>query len=155
NVGGILGRRCAEAGHVVTFGARNPQDPKVQAEGTRAGAAVASPRQAAAGADVVVLAVPWNAACQTVSDLGDLSGKILLDCTNPLTADLSGVELGTTTSGGEHVAAAARGAHVVKIFNTTGAANMADPRYGGSGVTMLYAGDDPQAKSVAAGLARE
>jgi predicted dinucleotide-binding enzyme len=51
------------------------------------------------------------------------------------------------------VAAAAQGARVVKIFNTTGAANMADPRYGNAGVTMLYAGDDPAAKSVAASLA--
>jgi predicted dinucleotide-binding enzyme len=51
------------------------------------------------------------------------------------------------------VAAVARGAKVVKIFNTTGAGNMADPSYGGKGVTMLYAGDGADAKAVAARLA--
>jgi 8-hydroxy-5-deazaflavin:NADPH oxidoreductase len=99
--------------------------------------------------------VPWQAARPAVAELGDLSGKVLLDCTNPLAPDLSGLEVGTTTSGGEQVAAAAKGANVVKIFNTTGAANMEDPGYNGTGVTMLYAGDDPKAKSVAAGLARD
>ena len=53
------------------------------------------------------------------------------------------------------MAAVAKGAKVVKIFNTTGAGNMANPRYGDEGVTMLFAGDDPGAKSVAAQLARD
>src|SRR5262245_43018055 len=130
NVGGVLGRRWAEAGHEITFGARHPESPRAQAEAQAAGARLASPRAAAAGAEVVVLAVPWQSALPAVADLGDLSGKVLLDCTNPLLPDLSGLEAGTTTSGGEQVAAAAKGARVVKIFNTTGAANMADPRYG-------------------------
>jgi NADPH-dependent F420 reductase len=155
NVGAVLGRRWAKAGHSVTFGSRNPGDPKALAEGQAAGARLATPQEAAAGAEVVVLAVPWKAACQTAADLGDLAGKVLLDCTNPLAPDLSGLEVGTTTSGGEQVAAAAKGAKVVKIFNTTGAANMADPRFGEVGATMFYAGDDPEAKSIAAGLARE
>jgi predicted dinucleotide-binding enzyme len=47
------------------------------------------------------------------------------------------------------------GSRVVKIFNTTGANNMADPDYGGTAATMLYAGDDADAKSVAASLARD
>jgi predicted dinucleotide-binding enzyme len=47
------------------------------------------------------------------------------------------------------------GARVVKIFNTNGARNMADPDYGGHKVTMLYAGDDEQANQVAASLAAE
>src|SRR5205814_267144 len=91
----------------------------------------------------------------TLAAAGDLKGKVLLDCTNPLTRDLSGLEVSGTTSGGEFVAAHAPGARVVKIFNTTGAGNMADPRYGGSGITMLYAGDDAQAKATAARLARD
>ena len=32
NVGGVLGRRWAEARHGVTFGARRPENPQAQAE---------------------------------------------------------------------------------------------------------------------------
>ena len=155
NVGNVLGRRWVEAGHEVFFGVRDVTKAEAIAEAKAAGAALALVSDAAARAEVVVLAVPWKAAVGTVFALGDLSGKILLDCTNPLTADLTGLEAGTTTSGGEQVAAAAKGARVVKIFNTTGAGNMADPQYGGTVVTMLYAGDDIDAKTVAAQLATD
>lgn len=151
NVGGALGRRWAEAGHEVVFGARDPAGAKAPAAGGR----VASVRDAAAAAEVVVLAVPWPAVRDALASAGDLAGKVLLDCTNPLTPDLSGLEVGTTTSAGEQVARLAPGAKVVKIFNTTGAGNMADPRYGGAGATMLYAGDDAGAKGAAARLARD
>lgn len=153
NVGSVLGRRWAGAGHDVTFGVRDVKRPEAVAEARTAGASLASPAEAAAGAEVILLAVPWKAALGTAAALGDLEGKVLLDCTNPLTADLAGLEVGTTSSGGELVAAAAKGARVVKIFNTTGAANMADPRYGDRGATMFYAGDDAEAKEVAADLA--
>lgn len=156
NVGGALGRRWAEKGHQVVFGARDPGDAKSRAEAKEMGAAVASVPEAVAGAEVVVLAVPWPAALPAVSRVAAaLKGKVLLDCTNPLTADLSGLVVGTTTSAGEEVAKAAPGARVVKIFNTTGAPNMADNRYGGAPLTMLYAGDDDAAKQTAAGLARD
>jgi predicted dinucleotide-binding enzyme len=155
NVGGALGRRWAEAGHQVTFGARNPGDPKTLSEAKALGAAAAGVADAAAGAEVVVLAVPWQAVPSTLAAAGDLAGKVLLDCTNPLTPDLSGLEVGPTTSGGEQVAKAAPGAKVVKVFNTTGAGNMADPRYGATRLTMLYAGDDAAAKQATARLAAD
>jgi predicted dinucleotide-binding enzyme len=155
NVGAALGRRWVEAGHEVVFGARDPADPR--AKGTAGGmkARLASVPEAVAAAEVVALAVPFPAVGDALSSAGDLTAKVLLDCTNPLTADLSGLTLGTTTSGGEQVASLARGARVVKIFNTTGAGNMADPRYGDAPPTMLYAGDDAAAKAVAARLARD
>ncbi len=46
-------------------------------------------------------------------------------------------------------------ARVVKIFNTNGARNMANPDYGGHKVTMLYAGDDDGANQTAAKLAEQ
>jgi predicted dinucleotide-binding enzyme len=116
-VGGALGKRWAEAGHEVTFGARDPASPDKQA--------------------------------------GDLAGKVLLDCTNPLTPDFAGLVVGTTDSAGEQVARLAPRAKVVKVFNTNGAANMASPDHGTSRVTMLYAGDDAAANQVAARLAAD
>jgi len=79
----------------------------------------------------------------------------LLDCTNPLKPDLSGLTVGYTASGGEQVAGWAPGARVVKIFNTTGFPNMANPEYPEGRSMMLYCGDDPAAKKVAAQLATD
>ena len=50
----------------------------------------------------------------TTADLPNLSGKTVIDCTNPLKADLSGLDIGHTTSAGERVAGWARGAKVFK-----------------------------------------
>jgi predicted dinucleotide-binding enzyme len=155
NVGGVLGRRWAGAGHEVTFGVRDPAKAEAIAKARASGTALASVGGAAAGAEVVVLAVPWPAVPAAIAEAGDLAGKVLLDCTNPLAPDLSGLELGTTTSGGERMAELAKGARVVKIFNTTGAANMEDPHYGDARATMLYAGDDSDAKAIAARLAAD
>lgn len=154
-VGGVLGNRWAQAGHTVVFGVRDPDNPKKQAEAHAVKASLATVEEAAKGAEVVLLAVPLRAVPDALKAAGDLSGKVLLDCTNPLTPDLFGLTIGTTDSAGEQVARLAPGAKVVKIFNTNGAANMADPNYGNSKVTMLYAGDDSAANRVAADLAAE
>jgi len=140
SVGGTLGRRWAGGGHAVTYGVRRPRaaDEKAVADAAR-------------GAEVVLLAVPWGAAREALQACGDLAGKVLLDCTNPLQPDLAGLEVGLDTSAGERVAGWAPGARVVKIFNSTGANIMADPR----GATMFLAGDDAAAKEQAAALAAE
>jgi 8-hydroxy-5-deazaflavin:NADPH oxidoreductase len=161
NVGGALGTGWARAGHEVRYGVRDAGDPagdpklaKLVAEsGGRA--AAASVAEAAAWGEAVALTVPWGAAKDAIASAGDLAGKVLLDCTNPLTKDLSGLAVGPDTSAGEQVAGWAQGAKVVKIFNTTGANNMADPRYGGEAATMLYCGDDAGAKETAARLAAD
>jgi predicted dinucleotide-binding enzyme len=157
NVGGTLGVAWATRGHEVSFGVRDIADPRLADVLARAGgeARVATVKDAAAAADVVALTVPWPAAQDALRSAGDLRGKILLDCTNPLKPDLSGLTVGYTTSGAEHVAAWAPGARVVKIFNTTGFPNMANPAYREGRSMMLYCGDDDAAKGVAAHLAAE
>lgn len=150
NVGGTLGRRWAGAGHEVVFGTRHPG--RVE---TPPGARAAGVREAAEHGEVVVLATPWDGVREALAAAGDLTSKVLLDCTNPVKADLSGLEIGHTTSAAEQVAALAPGAHVVKIFNSTGAGNMADPLYGEQAATMFHCGDDAGAKGVAAGLAAD
>jgi 8-hydroxy-5-deazaflavin:NADPH oxidoreductase len=78
---------------------------------------------------------------------GNLSGKIVIDCTNPLKPDLSGLAIGHTTSAAEQVASWAKGARVVKCFNTTSANNMANPNYGNDRPVMFLCGGDADAKS--------
>ena len=154
-MGGALGEAWARHGHEVFFGVRNPDSADAKALLHRCGprARATFVDDAVREGEVVVVALPWPAT-KTVLESVNLTGKIVLDCTNPLKADLSGLEVGTTTSGGEMVAEWAKGAHVVKIFNTTGYGNMENPLYGGEHITMFYCGDDTDAKQTAAELAR-
>src|SRR5215475_5715223 len=157
NVGGTLGTGWASRGHEIFFGVRDTADPKLAELLARGRGAVRATgvNEAAASAEVVALTVPWPAAQDALRSAGNLGGKILLDCTNPLKPDLSGLTVGYTASGAEHVAAWAPSARVVKIFNTTGFPNMANPEYREGRSMMLYCGDDAQAKTLAAQLAAE
>jgi len=83
-----------------------------------------------------------------------LDGKVLVDATNPLTPTLD-LALGFTDSAGETVARLAKGARVVKAFNTTGAGNMANTAYPGGKLMMAVAGDDAEAKKTVMGLASD
>lgn len=155
NVGGTLGTAWAAKGHDVVFGVRDPREAKVQEllRATGGKARAASVREAAAAAELVLLATPWGAAQDALRAAGDLKGKILVDATNPLKPDFSGLALGHTTSAGEEVARWAPGARVVKAFNTIGAQHMTDPRIAGQRPSMFVCGDDPAAKQTVAGLA--
>lgn len=149
NVGGSLGAGWAKAGHSVIFGSRNPVGDEVQQWVKKAGAnaRAALVPETVAAADVLVLATPWKAAQAVVEGLGDLGGKVLIDLINPLLPDLSGLDVGTTTSAGELVASWARNARVVKAFNTVGFNIMADTNFGADRPVMFYCGDDADAKS--------
>lgn len=153
NVGGTLGSRWANNGHQVVFGTRSPNSEKVQKllESAGENSRAESASKATAGADVVVIAVPWNVTQATIEAAGDLTGKIVVDCTNPVAPGLQ-LALGTTTSGSEQVAEWAKGGRVVKAFNTTGWENMADPIYDGDPTLMLICGDDADAKTAVAKL---
>lgn len=149
NVGGTLGSAWRDRGHDVAFGVRNPADPKYASLD-----AVTTNESAVAPAEIVVLCTPWQGTQQAVQGCGDLSGKILIDCTNPLTPDIAGLEIGHSTSGAEQVAQWAPGARVCKAMNQIGAAMMDGPQLPGKPV-MFVCGDDDQAKSVTTGLVSE
>jgi predicted dinucleotide-binding enzyme len=161
NVGGTLGRRWAQAGHKVVFGVREPNDEKVRTLLAAAGANARAGRveEATAASAVVVLTVPWEAADDAIRSAGVLTGKVLVDATNPVAMGLEGLQhgllVGHTTSAAEQVAAWARGARVVKAFNTTGFGNMHDPRYGSQAATMFLCGDDTEAKEVVTQLGKD
>jgi len=156
HVGGALGTGWARAGHEVIFGARNPKDVDAEQLVSQAGgkAKIASIADAVAKAEIVALAIPWGGVADTLEAIGaSLSGKILIDCTNPAAKwpDMDH----SAGSGGEQVARLAPDAKVVKAFNTTGYENMQNPKYGDGAVTMFYAGDDAEAKKVVHGLAKD
>jgi 8-hydroxy-5-deazaflavin:NADPH oxidoreductase len=157
NVGGALGTRWAKIGHEVIFGTRDPQGMEKNQLAAKASGktSAASFADTARQGEVLLLATPWPAAEEVIRGLGDLNGKILIDATNPLLPDLSGLTLGTATSAGERVAAWARGARVVKAFNTVGANIMENPAFEGHRPVMFYCGDDADAKQVVAKLISE
>jgi hypothetical protein len=150
NVGGALGQNWAQKGHDIVFGVRDPKAEKMQALVGKIGgkAKAASPAEAAAAADVIVLSTPWPATETVIRSMGSLKGKIVLDATNPLTRGPDGIalEIGHSISAGEKVQGWATGASVFKTLNTTGFSNMADPVFKGVKSVMFVAGDDAAAK---------
>jgi hypothetical protein len=149
HVGSTLGSGWARHGHDITFGVRNPKKTD-----SATMARIVPVMEAAQSSDLIVLSVPWNAVPDALLSTGDLTGKVLLDVTNPFLPDLSGLDLKPGMSGGQKVASLTN-AIVVKIFNSTGYPNMANPDYHGQRATMFYCGDDDNAKRVAAGLAND
>src|SRR5690606_7330972 len=85
NVGAALGQRFAAVGHEVVYGSREPDrsDVRQLVEASGPSASAATPGVAAEGADFIVLAVPWEVVEQVTRGLGDLSGRIVVDPTNP------------------------------------------------------------------------
>ena len=139
-----MGRLWVARGHSVTAGLR--AGSKGTDEAKKLGVAVSEPAAAAKGADVIALALPWQAVEATLASLGRIDGQIVLDATNPMRADLS-VIVPEAGSGGEQVAKWATGARVVKAFNTIGAALFGDPDF-----DMFYCGDDEGAKDMVRGV---
>src|SRR6185437_9738578 len=102
NVGGTLGTRWARNGHRVVFGSRDPEGEKTRKLVAEAGgnAAAAANAEMARMSEVVLLSTPSAATQQALRGVGDVTGKILIDATNPLLPDLSGLSLGLSTSEG-------------------------------------------------------
>jgi hypothetical protein len=155
NVGGALGKRWAAAGHEVKFGVRDTGKAEVVALLKTPGTSAGTVAEAAAFGEVVVLTTPWNATEAAIKTAGNLAGKVVVDCTNPLKPDLSGLSVGLDNSGAEMVAQWAAGARVVKCFNSTGAENMLNPQFGNDRAVMLLAGDDTTAKTTVTKLGQD
>lgn len=157
NVGAAIARGLAGKGHQVTLGVRDPLKPEVVAVVDATGAGTAAPQQAAQGAEVVVLALPWRVAEAAVKALGDLSGKVVIDCMNPLgmVDGALGLMVGHTTSGAEMVQGWLPGARVVKTLNQVGAEIMAKNDHLPHRPVQFVAGEDQAAKETAMALLRD
>jgi len=157
NVGKALGSRWAAMGHEVYFGARDPQSEEARqvCQSVGANSRLGTCREAIAACDLLLLAIPWDQARQVLQQASELDGKIVMDCINPLTSDLAGLELGFETSAAEQIAAWFPQTRVVKAFNTLSAATMQNSLYGGERAGMFYCGDDAQAKAAVRQLAEE
>ena len=148
NMGSGFVKQLTRAGHQVTITARNLEKAKALAA-NNAGAQALSVETAAAKADVIIVATAYVDAVPALTSLGDLHGKVVIDITNPLTADYMGLTLGHSTSAAEEIAKAVSGAKVVKAFNTVFAQVLAEGADFGNGqrVPVYFASDDTAAKT--------
>ena len=156
-MGSALGRLFASAGHRVTFSySRDPAKLERLARSVGARARAASPAEAVKDADVVVLAVLWHHVPSVLRAAGSMRGKVLIDCTNPLTKSDDALAIGHRISGGEVVGRRARGAVVVKAFNTVPSELLrAGTSVLGEQPAVCYCSDAPRAKRVVGRLIRQ
>ena len=153
NVGRALGGSLARAGHEVTFAGRDvAKTERVASE--LGGFAADTAADAAQGVDVIVLAIPSGEVAAVVTGIASAAvGKVVLDATNPLKPDYSGLANAGGPSTAELVAELVPGAHVAKAFNTLFGAVQADPTTHGTMLDALYATDDEVAAAAVPELA--
>ncbi len=146
-------KQLSAAGHQVRVAGRD--QVKAQALAKEHGASAADLADAAQGMDAVVVATPYEQAVAALRSVGNLSGQVVIDITNPLTADYMGLTLGHSTSAAEEIARAVPEIEVVKAFNTVFAQVMAEGADFGAGqkVSVFVASDSARAKQTASSLA--
>ena len=148
-IGGGLGRKWKAAGHEIIFGVRNPDDPKYTALKSE-GFKLVPLTEAMEASEIIAVAVPFNAAREVLGSAGDLSKKIIIDCTNAL----SGLPSGFLTAA-EAIRRWSGSEKVIKAFNATGSANLENPDYNGTMIDTYICGDDKDAKETVKKLAEQ
>lgn len=157
NMGAAFTQQLTRAGHQVSVTARNADKAQAVAQANPGATAVAMGSAAVASADAIVLATAYGDAAAALQSLGDaVNGKVVIDITNPLTADYMGLTLGHSTSAAEEIAKAAPGAQIVKAFNTVFAQVLAQGANFGNGqtVSVFVASDSERAKETVTALAQ-
>lgn len=147
NIGGTLGKKWAAAGHTITYGVRNPADPKYQAviAETSGRVTLATLAEAAATAEVVLLAIPGGGVDEFAAAHGHtLAGKIILDATNRV----GQAELHSFAA----LSAAAPNAKLFRAFSTLGWENFETPELGGQPVDLFFCGDEGDVRVVVESL---
>jgi predicted dinucleotide-binding enzyme len=136
--------RIAKAGHTVEVLSRDPAKARALADKLAAGATTGKYGAAPEG-DIVILAVPYTSASAVVTEFGGaLDGKVIIDITNPVSPDLTGLVTPYGSSGAQEIAKAApASAHVVKAFNTLFGPVLAR----GGRLDAFIAADDREAKA--------
>ena len=158
-MGGKLGTILAHAGHEVVFSysrRRKKLDALAREAGARARAG--TPAQATREADVLLLAVHWSRVDDVLGQAGNVSGKVIVSCSLPMNEDDTELVVGRTSSGAERLARKVAHASVISAFGTVPSevlfgvfeSRSREPR-----PSLVYCGDDADAKAVAATLIQD
>lgn len=154
NMGSAFAKQLSAAGHTVRITGRDiGKASTLAAQFVNVSAYPAA--EALADSDVVVVATAYEDAVKALQSLGDLTGKVVIDITNPLSADYMSLTIGHVTSASEEIARALPQAQVVKAFNTLFAQVLADgPTFANNQTGSVFvASDSERAKQTAIALA--
>jgi predicted dinucleotide-binding enzyme len=158
-MGAKLGTLFARAGHEVVFSyARSEKKLAKLARDAGQRACAGTPREAARGADAVLLAVHWSRLDDVLGQAGDLSGKVLVSCSLPMKADDTALAIAHKSSGAEELARRLPKSRIVSAFNTIPSEVLFDvfaARRRTKRPSLVYCGDDRRAKKVAVELIRD
>jgi predicted dinucleotide-binding enzyme len=153
NMGSSFVKQLTKAGHSVTIASADRASADAVAKAH--GATVIEPTEVRSS-DIIILATGATDAVAALKSAGDLSGKSVVDVTNPLTADYMGLTIGHSTSSAEEIVKAIPGIRLVKGFNTVFAQLLAAgaATTNGGKVTVFVASDDAEAKAKVTALAQ-
>jgi len=158
-MGGKLGTIWARAGHEVVFSySRSKEKLNKLERGARGKARAGTPSEAAKDADVLLLAVHWSRIDDVLKQAGDLSGKVIVSCSLPMNADDTDLVIAHTSSGAEELAKKVPKTRVVSAFGTVPSEVLFDvfeSRRKATRPSLVYCGDDPKSKKIAAELIRD
>jgi NADPH-dependent F420 reductase len=154
-VGQALGAWAALKGHAVCFSSHHLEKAERAAERAGHGARALDVASAVSESELVLLTLPFAEASSVLESIGEkLTGKVLVDVTNPITKDHADLTIGHTDSGAEQIAQMVPEAHVVKAFNAVFAEVYAERKsgFGQEPIAIFYAGDDADSKQLVASL---
>ena len=158
-MGGKLGTIFARAGHEVIFSyARGKDKLEKLARDARGNARAGTPVEAAKEADALLVAVHWSRIDDVLKQAGDLSGKVIVTCSLPMDAGNTRLVVAHTSSGAEELAKKAKKTKVVSASHTVPGEvlfGVFDGRRKTTRPSLVYCGDDQNAKRLAAELIRD
>jgi 8-hydroxy-5-deazaflavin:NADPH oxidoreductase len=159
-MGSKLGTIFARAGHEVVF-SYSHSERKLKRLAREAGghARAGTPREAALDADALLFAVHWSRVADVLKQAGDLSGKVIISCSLPMNTGDTALAVANTSSGAEVLARKVRKADVISAFSTVPSEVLFDvfdaKRRTRRRPSLMYCGDDQDAKEIAATLIRD
>ena len=144
-----LAQKWSQAGHTVMIGSRDAGRSKSLADMMGSNVQGGSIAQAADFGQAILLAVTWVGVDNALEEMGDLDGRVLIDCTNPLDPDSYDFIPNRKSSAAEHIANKSKNAQVVKAFNTVFAETLlSGSDFNGTKADVFYCTDEKAAKDV-------
>jgi 8-hydroxy-5-deazaflavin:NADPH oxidoreductase len=147
NIGSALATKWASKEHIINLGVKDANNFKgidlLKNENTK----LFSIKEAVLNADVVLIATPPTAIFEIVAELGDVTGKVIIDATNNIGKKIE------PYATAYHFLIEKTNAEIIKCFNSTGFENIVNPMYNDEAIDMFMAGDSDLAKTVVIQLA--
>ncbi|MFX1379091.1 MAG: NADPH-dependent F420 reductase [Promethearchaeota archaeon] len=148
-LGSTLSKIWVKKGHEIMLGSRDPQKAKKLANSIGSNAKGGTYADAVKFGDIIILAVPWSGAKESIKEAGDFNNKIIVDSTTTTAPPLGGSLIRVSPSAAEKVAKWATGAKVIKAVHTIGVESLDKLQFGSQQASLFICGDDLGAKSTA------